>query len=295
MIFAWVVLPCAVNALCATPDDAMRAAGYDLDGATSEPPRRDDLFSRHCYETFYRLRSGLVVSLKLDAETSQTVDLTGRIGRGPRPTSDTATLTAEWARQVLLRMNVHQVPQGQVHLGAPTIEYSRLAAAYEILFPRTDAHGHVFAQGCVRFCFDHGTSRVTSLMASFDWPEPSVTTGTMISEDQATSIALAAVNSHKSLFFQYVPEKMAFDRTTDTVAIFVQHRNNMWSPYLLRLQDLEKTNGTAVCYCVRFRSRKADPTYTGIYERITVLVFVDAFSGELAGGDYGRSVILGKQ
>jgi len=274
------------------PDNIIRAAGYDLDGATSEPLKWKSLASEQSYyETWYRLRNGLSISLKLDPATSQTTGLSAGLGRGSQPTSDTANLTEAWARGMLLGLNVYKVAQGEVHLGSPRITYDPEGARYEIQFPRTDGHGHVFPFNLVRFYFDHGTSCVTSLMTCFDWPEPSVTTGTMISEDQATSIAQAAVNRRKAIFFRYVPDKMVFDRTANPIEIFVEHRDNMWSPEVSRVEDTRKTIGTAVSYCVIFRSRLTDPTYTGKYDRVGVIVFVDAFSGELVGGGWSRTLI----
>lgn len=277
----------------ASPETVMQAAGYDLEGATSEPLKwRESGFGDSYYETFYRLASGLMVSLELDPQTSQTLEITGSLSRGPNPTSDTATLTEEWARQMLVAMNVHKVPQGEVYLRTPSIKYDAEDAQYHVLFPRRDAHGHPFTEGCVRFSFDHGTSRVTTLSASFEWPEPAVTTGTMISEEDAETTAEATVNARKSIFFKYVPEKMAFDRTADPVEIYVVHKDNMWDPELTRVEKVQKTMGTAVTYCVIFRSRLTDPTYTSIYERVTVLVFVDAFSGEPVASGYGKTYIL---
>jgi hypothetical protein len=275
------------------PDDILKAAGYDVNRATSEPAkRRQRGEDRPYYLVRYIFGRQDVVLLELDAQTSQTVDLTGEVGRSTNPTSPTGTLTPQWARQMLNRMNVYKVPQGQVRLGEPTINYLSEFAEYHISFPRTDVHGRPFTHEGVVFTFDPGTSKVTVLAAHLDLPEPAVTTGTMITEDRATSLALAGLNSHKPMLFRHVPEKMGFARAEKPTVIRVVEKDNTWSPGMTDIDEAEETGQTAVAYLIHFRSVLQDPNYTVPYDRLSITVYVDAFTGELVGADYFKEFII---
>lgn len=278
----------------ATPDDVMRAAGYDVDNATSTTPKWEIMvvYDRPCYRiTYYFGRD--VVFLKVDPATSETLGVFARVGRGPNPTSPTANLTAEWAKQMLMQMNTFKVVRKEAFLADPVISYEPNSAEYLVSFPRTDTEGHVFLASRVGFHFDHGTSLVTSFAAaSLDLPEPSVTTGTMVSEQQARSLALEGLNARKSVIFRRVPEKMQFSPATEPIRVRVVQRDNMFSPELTEIEDMEYTTGTAVVYIIHFDSEMADPSYQGDYDYVKVKVHVDVFSGELVGGEYAKEVIL---
>lgn len=276
------------------PDNVMQAAGYDVDQATSGTPKWEMMIvaKRPCYRIPYFFGRN-VVSLKLDPATSETLSIFSRPGRGPTPTSPTANLTPEWARQMLVQMNVYKAARDEVMLGAPSIDYDPSLAEYIVSFPRTDAEGHIFAGDGVGFWFDHGTSQVTSLSLGFSLPDPAVTTGTMISEQEATSLALSGLNSRKSVLFGHVPEKMGFTAASKPIKVFVMQRNNMFSPDLAEIEEIEETTGTAVVYVVHFVSTLADPSYTGDIEYVEVEVYVDVSSGELIGGDYAKEIVLG--
>jgi len=273
------------------PDQIMRAAGYDIDHATSKPAKWDDSGGRPRYcVTYFFGRS--VVYLGFDPQTSQTVEISGAVGRSTKPTSPTGSLTSEWARQMLVRMNVLKVRQGAVFVGVPEISYHANWAEYSIFIPRTDGQGHRFEDDGVGFWFDQGTSCVTSLWADLDLPEPAVTTGTMISEAEATSRAISGLNSRKSVFFRYVPDKMAFRPVLEPLRVLVVRKDNMFDPALKDIDDKERTSGTAVAYVLKyFESQMTDPSYTGTYEYVKVIVYVDVFSGELVGGDYAKEIV----
>ena len=274
------------------PDQVMRAAGYDVDHSTSKPAKWESGARRASYYeiSYYFGRS--VVFLNLDPATSQTFEIDGAVGRSSKPTSATGNLTTEWARHMLVRLNVYKVPQGAVFLGTPIISYYTDTADYSISVPRADRNGHVFHDDGIGFSFDPGTSQVTSLWAELDSPEPQVTTGTMISEAEATSRAISGLNSRKSVFFRYVPDKMAFRSILEPLRVLVVRKDNMFDPALKDIDDKERTSGTAVAYVLKyFESQMTDPSYTGTYEYVKVIVYVDVFSGELVGGDYAKEIV----
>jgi len=255
----------------------MRAAGWDVDHGTSMPAKWELRGKdRHpCYEIIYSF-PGQTMFLRVDPSTSETVQITGQSGRGPSPTSDTAQLTSDWALQKLLSLNPYKIGRGVVHMGNPTIRYYPNDCQYVITFPRTDAAGHEFEATAAGFDYDHGAARVTGLVLGVDLPEPSVTTGTMLSEQQATSIALQFLLANKSRAFKLVPEKMTFVYVPESTMLRVVERDGYFGG---------PTTGTAVAYKIlRFESRLTDPSYTGRYEKETVLVCVDVFSGALVAG-----------
>jgi len=229
-----------------------------------------------------------MVMLALDAESSQTVQIVGTLGRGPNPTSDTANLTEAWARAKLNAMNVHRVPQENVHLASPTIQYNSDSAQYRITLARTDAYGRPFARNGVIFWFDHGRSWVTSLAADLDWPEPAVTTGTVVSVEQARANALAALNARKNLLFRLVPDKRQFFPKEDPVRTLVVMKTNLWDPGLTSLEDEVDLGETAAVYAIPFGSVMTDPNYQGSYDLFSITVYVDIFSGQPVGADWRR-------
>lgn len=266
------------------PDDAMHAAGWDMDHAKRETPRweKDSITGRAIYEIMYLFpKQG--VFLKLDAETSETIGISGEPGRGPHPTSDTITLTPEWARAKLLSLNPYKIARGLIRMSDPVITYDARTAKYEVLFQRLDASGHQFEEGAAFFDFDPATSRITSLNLGVYLPEPAVTTGTMISPEQATSIALQSLLAHRSTMLEFVPDRMTFVHVPESTTVRVVERN------------IGPTTGTAVAYKIsRFESRLTDPSYTGIYEAMKLWVSVDVFSGEVVAGDLSKMLVGGK-
>jgi len=257
----------------------MRSAGFDADHATSETPRlkTDWESNRPVYEVLYEFPDK-VMFLYVDAETSETTEISGEPGRGPSPTSDTATLTREWAEAKLLSLNPYKIARGLIRMGAPVISYDEHSAKYEIRVPRLDAAGHAFEEAAAFFDYDHAKSRVTFLSLGVHLPEPSVTTGTMISEEEATSIALQRLLANRTVFFEHVPEKMAIEHVPRSTSVTVVERNK------------GVTTGTAVAYKIdEFKSRLTDPSYTGPYEKGAWIIYVDVFSGEVVAGHASRS------
>ena len=272
-----------------SPDQIMQAAGYDTASCTSSPLKWKQLGTRRPrYVTRYAFKYGPLVTLELDAESLQTVHILGTLSRGPNPTSDTANLTEAWARAKLNALNVHRVPQGAVYLGTPTIVYDPGDAQYEISFPRTDLYGRPFEANGVSFWFDHGASRVTVLSAHLDWPEPAVTTGTVVSVEPARANALAALNARKNLLFRLVPDKRQFFPKEDPVRTLVVMKTNLWDPGLTSLEDEIDLGETAVVYAIPFRSVMTDPSYQGEYDLFSIVVCVDVFSGQPVGADWTR-------
>jgi len=278
-IFAGIAL--LSSAPCATPDDVMRAAGYDVDQATSSTPewelRGEGM--RPCYEITYNF-PGQTMFLRVDPQTSETMEISGQYGRGSNPSSGTATLTHAWATTVLLRLNPYKIVHGSIHMAEPTITYYPDTCKYVIRFPRTDAAGHRFLDNAAGFDFDPATSRVTGLLVSVSLPEPPVTTGTMISPEQATSIVLQGLMTRRASIFQRVPDKMTFDYIPESITIGVEERNNFFGG---------GTSGTAVVYRIlRFESRLAEQSYKGFYEKVKATAYVAVFTGELVAGYYTK-------
>jgi len=271
-------------ALATRPGEAIRNAGYDVDSATSWPARRvsyglDDQAALKIDYAF----GDFTVSLFLDPDTSETIRLFESYGRGPHPTGDTASLSSEWASTTLMLMNPYRIARGLVRLGEPSIEYLPSSAKYLISFQRLDSGGHVFEDPAAVFQFDAGTSRVTSLHVYAFLPEPSVTTGTLLTELQATSAALSGLMANRGRVFEHVPEKMDFVYEPSGIVLGVVGRNDFFGG---------GASGTAVAYRVsKFRSRLTDPAYRGVYEEATVVVDVDAFDGSLVGG-YASIMVL---
>jgi len=285
--FVCALLACTLDALGLTPDDVMRAAGFDVDQATSETPRWEvrQSLDRPVYEIMYEF-PGETMFLSVDPATSETIDIQGQPGRGLNPTSDTTTLTPQWASAKLLSLNPYKISRGLIHIGEPAIWYDPENAKYKILFPRLDAVGHQFESAAAFLHFDHATSRVTHLKLGVYLPEPTVTTRTLISREQAASIALQFLLAHKSSLFQRVPDKMTFDYIPRSIAIRVVERNHYFG---------DATTGTSVAYgAFVFESRLTDPSYTGRYEKMTVLVWVDVFSGTLVAGSMGKMFVGGQ-
>jgi hypothetical protein len=171
-------------------------------------------------------------------------------------------------------------------MGEPTIHYDPDYCDYVVRFPRLDAAGHSFEYNAAAFDFDHGTSKVTGLDLDVFQPEPSMTTGTMISQEQATTTALQWLIANRSIIFERVPDKMTFDYAPEATIVRVVERNGFFGG---------ATSGTTVAYKIlRFESRLTDPSYTGRYERVKVLACVDVFSGALVAGDLTKMFVGGK-
>lgn len=268
------------------PDKILRAAGYVPATAKRFKPERDtDLDDRDVWEFRYEFK-GRTVTLSLDSKTSQLVEIDAYPFKGSTTTGTVANLTPEWARQKLLDLNVWQVRQETFHTAGPIIEFDPWSLDYSVIFPRTDAHGHLFGgyqfrSNAASFSFDVATSRVLDLQTGPDLPEPAVTTGTMISRDEATSIALQWHLDHLPGYFKHAPEKMTFDYAPE--------------PTVVRVVESELTTGTVVAYVIgKFKSRLTDPSYEGRYPRITTVTHVDAFTGEIVGGHIWRMWMGGR-
>jgi hypothetical protein len=273
---------CALNALSATPDDVMRAAGYDVDHGIRSTPRWDMRYSINhpVYEIMYEF-PGQTMFLSVDPTTSETIDIQGQPGRGSNPTSNTISLTPQWAQAKLLSLNPYKIARGLVHMGEPVISYDTESAKYEVLFHRLDGSGHQFDEGAAFFDFDHATSRVTHLHLGVYLPEPAVTTGTMISQEQGTTTALQWLIANRSKVFEHVPDKMTFDYIPESTTVRVVKR--------------DVTSDTVVAYKIlRFESRLTDPSYTGRYEKVKVLCCVDVFSGAVVAGNLTKMFAGGK-
>lgn len=284
LILFWVALGCSLRGKGETPDDVMRAAGFDVDNATSATPQWKMKYSinQPVYQIIYEF-PGETMFLEVDTETSESIEISGQPGRGPNPTSDTITLTPEWARATLLSLNPYKIARGLIRMGEPTISYDAHSAKYEVLFPRLDASGNEFESAAAFFDFDHATSSVTFLDLGVYAEEPEVTTGTLISQAQATSIALQWLMDRRSSMFKFVPEKMTWDYVPESNEVRVVERN------------VGPSTGTVVAWKIRhFKSRMTDPTYTGPYHISTILLCVDAFNGDIVAGDVSRMYITGQ-
>jgi hypothetical protein len=232
------------------------------------------------YEIMYEF-PGQTMLLSVDPTTSETIEIQGEPGRGPNPTSDTVTLTPQWAQARLLSLNPYKIARSLIHMAEPTVTYDSRTAKYDVVFRRLDVSGHQFENAAAFFDFDHATSKITHLHLGVYLPEPAVTTGTMISQEQATTTALQWLIANRSKFFKYVPDKMTFDYVPESTVV--------------RVVKKDLTTETAVAYKIlRFESRLTDPSYTGRCEKLTVLVCVDAFSGAVVAGDYTKIVGGGK-